>query len=126
MCLQVILVGKLNLSDNMDGISRNDMKIIIDFFRFLRKQKAYHNYVLNILWLRAQIRQPSKGAFHDVFMRIYDTNKGRAETFVIGAFRWYETNEGVDYWNSMHIKWLQHMISIREKQTKIVSPERYG
>lgn len=124
MSLQVILVGKLNLSDNMDGISRNEMKIIIDFFRFLRKQKAYYNYVLNLLLLRDQISQPSKGAFHDVFMRIYDINKGRADLFVIDAFTWKDTNEGIDYWYSMHTKWLQHRILL-EKQPKIVSPKRH-
>ena len=111
----------------MDGISRHEMKIIIDFFRFLRKQNAYHNYVLNSLWQRGQISQPSKGAFHDVFMTFYSTNERRTDTFIIGAFRWNDTKEGMEYWGSMHIKWLQHRISIlyEYSKIKIYFPDRY-
>lgn len=74
-----------------------------EFIKFLYREKVYGifmHYMLNVgsRWLNT-FRQENVQPFF----------------YVVCAFEWIETKEGMDFWQAVNIKWRKYMIELRER-----------
>lgn len=82
-------------------------KITISFFiKFLKKNKAYDNFMANVhsesAWDTRRIYFRGMN-FNEVL--IYAIKNNEMGYFITYAFPWRETNENYDYWKGLSNKW---------------------
>ena len=68
--------------------------IIKEFKQFLLNHGVYHNYINNVIK-----QNKTKNVFQ------YLKTK-RPLSFIMASFSWDETNEGGDFWNKIHLLWI--------------------
>lgn len=72
-----------------------------DFFDFLKRNNAFEAYKCNIAnnYRRLDLISSLNELFNDF---------SRVKYWIAGAFHWYSTAQGFEYWNKLEIEWCEY------------------
>lgn len=76
-----------------------------DFFAFLMKKGILTNYLQEVI---------KAGPYMGEDRLTYLRNKTAPKSWVIGAFVWFETADGHEYWNRVDKEWKSYLQEIRD------------
>lgn len=69
------------------------------FFRWLKDNDAYNQYIKNIITFR--------GTNFSSFLKTMN-----CYNYIVLAFRWHETPEHIKFWHNLNVKWQQYIDQI--------------
>lgn len=83
-----------------------DEPIWKEFVKFLYREKVYGIFMYNILNVDSR------------WMSTFSYREQNAQPYfyIVCAFEWIRTKEGMDFWQQVNIKWRKYMIELRDKK----------
>ncbi len=89
--------------------------LIKEFVRFLKKRKAYNDFIKSVSTSKAAFFRNNK---RDVSSFIAYTISNNPCDIINDSFDWWQTTQSPRYWSNMHYDWCDKVDEIMDKINK--------